>query len=150
MYGNTCAWFRLKIDNRQANIDNMQTMDDKPKNTIVVDGFRIPTVPFHHAREQPGVSATAVALGNPQDDKNKISVGNMVVLDWWTSTTKQSGIICSRCSKNKKDKKDVPMHQQLWQWGSEWLCSECWNRANESKESEDQPAAKKAKHSSWD
>ena len=42
------------------------------------------------------------------------------------------------------------MHQQLWQWGSEWLCSECWNRANESKESEDQPAAKKAKHSSWD
>ena len=91
---------------------------------------------------------------NPQEGKNKITVAKLEVLDWWSSTAKQSGIICSRCSKEHKDK-DVPRHQQLYQWKKEWLCTECWDKAHKrsiesADEPVDEPVAKKTKHSSWD
>ena len=129
MYGNTWSWFRLKTDSKQAKIDNLQTMDDKSKSS----GSR---------------------PDNPQEGKNKITVAKLEVLDWWSSTAKQSGIICSRCSKEHKDK-DVPRHQLLYQWKKEWLCTECWDKAHKrsiesADEPVDEPVAKKTKHSSWD
>ena len=83
---------------------------------------------------------------NPQEGKTKSNVGKIVILDWWTSTTKQKGVICSGCVAEHKD---YPRHQQLWQWKKEWLCSECWDEAIKD-ESVDEAAAKKARHSSWD
>ena len=127
MYGNTWSWFRLKTDSKQAKIDNLQTMDDKPKSS----GSR---------------------PENPQEGKTKLAVGKITVLDWWTSTTQESGAICSRCVKDHKDR---PRHQQLLQWKKEWLCSECWDKAHKRSiesvdEPVDEPVAKKTKHSSWD
>ena len=72
---------------------------------------------------------------NPQDGKD----------DNTTSVAKLWGINCSRCLKERKD---IPKYQQLWLQGDEWLCSECWQKSIQ--ESVGEPAAKRAKHSSFD
>ena len=64
---------------------------------------------------------------NPQDDKDD---------------NKLLGINCSRCLKG------ITKPHQLCLQRDKWLCSECWQKSNQ--ESVSEPAAKRAKRSSFD
>ena len=69
---------------------------------------------------------------NPQDGKD----------DNTASAAKLLGINCSRCLKG------TTKPHQLCLQRDKWLCSECWQKSNQ--ESVSEPAAKRAKLSSFD